>query len=362
MRLNLLVIHPALAPYRVDLFNQLSIDYNLELILIKSQPREQDFDKSILRKYAKFDFNEGKSQFIGFFLERPFFKFFHYYFQNFRLPDIVVTYEMDIVTIQIIFLSKIFGFKVYNIEDSNIHMLRDLSFFKFHLKKLLVKNIDRNILTNHLAIKFFRETLKVSAAKIHFFPIISRKPSPSSYSEISITSYSEYSRIYLFVGRIEPEKGILQFVENTFSFFNQNKDSCFLIIGEGSHFNALKKLVRKKCIYHNIVVLGKIERPLLYKYYSISQFFILPSLFEPFGAVIPEALTFGLFCLCSEFAGSSCLINPDNGIIFDPRIGSEALISLRNLHTNFQNVSSDQKNPQNLLPINFDESYSKAWL
>ena len=54
-------------------------------------------------------------------------------------------------------------------------------------------------------------------------------------------------------------------------------------------------------------------------YYNLAQIFVLPSLYEPFGTVVNEALLSGCYTLCSSIAGSACLIDePQNGLVFDP--------------------------------------------
>jgi len=52
-----------------------------------------------------------------------------------------------------------------------------------------------------------------------------------------------------------------------------------------------------------------LEAQQLHAWYLCSSGFVLPSIYEPFGAVVDEALIFGLKVLCSKYAGSSYLIN-----------------------------------------------------
>lgn len=50
----------------------------------------------------------------------------------------------------------------------------------------------------------------------------------------------------------------------------------------------------------------------------MANFFILPSRYEPFGAVVNEALVFGCPVVASKYIGALDFINETNGIIFNP--------------------------------------------
>ena len=68
----------------------------------------------------------------------------------------------------------------------------------------------------------------------------------------------------------------------------------------------------------------------------------MPSTYEPFGAVVNEALIFGLKVFCSKYAGSSYLVSTEKGILFDPLSEKDTLNKL-NLFLNqievFENVN-----------------------
>ena len=75
---------------------------------------------------------------------------------------------------------------------------------------------------------------------------------------------------------------------------------------------------------------------------SLGDVFVLPSKYEPFGAVVNEALLAGCYVLCSLAAGASCLIEDGvNGNVFSPDSLQE-LVSL--LKRSLDNVKEDKHN------------------
>ena len=51
--------------------------------------------------------------------------------------------------------------------------------------------------------------------------------------------------------------------------------------------------------------------------YYLGQVLMLPSVREPFGAVVNEALMAGNYVMVSSIAGSACLVNDSNGEVID---------------------------------------------
>jgi glycosyltransferase involved in cell wall biosynthesis len=98
---------------------------------------------------------------------------------------------------------------------------------------------------------------------------------------------------YLYVGRISQEKNI----EYLIDMFNRNKKS-LTIVGDGP---LLKPLVKKS--EPNIKFTGYINNENLPSIYKEHDIFILPSISEPWGLVIDEALWFGLPVVVSENVG-----------------------------------------------------------
>ena len=52
-------------------------------------------------------------------------------------------------------------------------------------------------------------------------------------------------------------------------------------------------------------------------YFAAADLFVLPSIFEPYGAVVAEALLWGAPCFVSSHVGAKELVDAENGNIFE---------------------------------------------
>jgi len=80
----------------------------------------------------------------------------------------------------------------------------------------------------------------------------------------------------------------------------------FLVVGKDDP-NYYKKLASKLGVLDKIIFTGFV--PDISEYYAASDLFVFPTLYEPFGLVITEALASGLPVIVSEFAGATDIMN-----------------------------------------------------
>lgn len=114
---------------------------------------------------------------------------------------------------------------------------------------------------------------------------------------------------FIYVGRLSPEKNL----ELLIKVFNELPQYNLNIIGFGPLELSLKNMAKS-----NISFLGPIDNKKISKYYLKNDVFILPSITEPWGLVVEEALNNALPVIVSDRVGCAReIIKQDfNGIIF----------------------------------------------
>lgn len=138
-------------------------------------------------------------------------------------------------------------------------------------------------------------------------------------------------KIILFVGRIDPVKGLSLLIEAIFrltqkySFF-QDRYRVLLIGGDiesrafwrHPEVRRIKKLIIEKKIDCCIKFLGSKPYKVLPKYYAAADVVVMPSVYESFGLVVIEAMACGAAILASRVGGIKYLINHGkNGWLFE---------------------------------------------
>jgi len=122
----------------------------------------------------------------------------------------------------------------------------------------------------------------------------------------------KYQRKYLFLGRLSEEKNI-KFIISVFKNMPTHE---LLIVGSGPQETDLKNFANNSS---NIRFLNHYNNKSLNKLFLEQNFLLLPSISEPWGLVVEEALYFGLPVIVSTNCGSQELItNNRNGYIIDP--------------------------------------------
>jgi glycosyltransferase involved in cell wall biosynthesis len=127
---------------------------------------------------------------------------------------------------------------------------------------------------------------------------------------ICTQNITEYQKRFIFVGRLSKVKNL----EILITIFNKLKDYKLTIIGTGEDEQYLKNISNE-----NIIFKGSIKNEEIKNIYKENDIFILPSVSEPWGLVVEEALYFGLPVIVSQNCGAVELVeNERNGYIIKP--------------------------------------------
>jgi D-inositol-3-phosphate glycosyltransferase len=113
-------------------------------------------------------------------------------------------------------------------------------------------------------------------------------------------------RIVLFVGRIEPLKGI-DILINATAMLDSDVDCSVLIVGGDESSNAqvtkLRDLAKQRGIDQRVAFVGAVDHDRLPLYYNAADICVVPSHYESFGLVAVEAMASGIPVVASRVGG-----------------------------------------------------------
>jgi glycosyltransferase involved in cell wall biosynthesis len=143
----------------------------------------------------------------------------------------------------------------------------------------------------------------------------------------------------LFVGRVYPNQKGLETLIRAVSQIARSVNWRLDIVGEDwSGAAGVLELARKLGIHDRVQVLGELSRANLVEAYQTADLFVLPSLFEPFGIVLLEAMASGLPIVASRVGGIPEVVEEGKtGLLVEPgnpeelRKALETLLSDTNL-------------------------------
>ncbi|GHV49167.1 glycosyl transferase [Bacteroidia bacterium] len=321
---NIVIIHPAIAPYRIDLFNSINDCFNASFYFQYKNPLEQKFNAKWIQSSLKFSPQ---------YFKRPFFKKKNLHFEIFSIlykehPDYVLCSEYNILDLFIVLYKFLFNrkVKIVSLCDDSYLMASNYKGLKKNVRDILLHLYDGVVLTDKNSYSWYKENYD-TYTRFYYFPIIqdenrfaidldkSKPRSCELYNEYNL----EGKRIFLFVGRLVGIKNVAFLLDIFSTVVAKFSNSILIIVGDGNQKELLIEIAYKLNIENHVMFAGKQEGNELYAWYRLSHFFILPSLYEPFGAVTNEALLSNCYVFCSNRAGSASIINePENGALFDP--------------------------------------------
>lgn len=147
----------------------------------------------------------------------------------------------------------------------------------------------------------------------------------------------------LYIGRLEDEKGIILLL-NTLANLKNRFNFKLVIVGNGS----LKDILLKYDFvdYHSFL-----EQENFLKLLNDISFFILPSIYEPWGVVIHEMVAAGIPVICSDACGAKAAFVFDNynGFVFKNNSAESLTNSLINAFSISENKLNQFKSRSNEL-------------
>jgi len=150
--------------------------------------------------------------------------------------------------------------------------------------------------------------------------------------------------VVLFVGRDDPQKGAKRLVDAVKDLAKQIPEIMVVMVGQ-------------KDIYSDkhILCLPRVSRSELVKLYSLSDVFVLPSIYEPFGIVLLEAMACETACIGIRTGGIPDIIDHNRtGLLVEPENARGLSEAISDLYHDPEKRHRMAKNGRNRVVSHFD--------
>lgn len=139
-----------------------------------------------------------------------------------------------------------------------------------------------------------------------------------TFSKTSKKDKIEKKRI-LFVGSLEPRKGIGYLLEAIKIISSQRHDFLLDIIGSGPMKNSYEETVKTMGLADVVSFYGYQSDSELVRFMELCDFFVLPSVQENFGVVLIEAMACGKPVIATRCGGPEDFVTDEVGILIPPK-------------------------------------------
>ncbi|MFX0140589.1 MAG: glycosyltransferase family 4 protein, partial [Candidatus Hodarchaeota archaeon] len=129
------------------------------------------------------------------------------------------------------------------------------------------------------------------------------------------------NKIILFsIGRIDKLKGFQKVIEIFPKLKEKYDNLIYLIAGKDGGFKKeLQKLIKNKKLINSVQFLGYVNHQTKKNAFAAADLVLIPSLYEPFGIVILEAMGFGKPIISTKRGGIKEILKHEiNGILINP--------------------------------------------
>jgi glycosyltransferase involved in cell wall biosynthesis len=323
---RVLVVHPAMAPYRIDLFNLLARRFDLHVLFLDALPpydanlRREDLAAALECDWSVMaDDCRSPSWALPGRLRREMASF---------APDALVTHEFGLAS-GLSTLTPFLGPRAARVlwTTRSTAQLDRLRASRRAAIRLLAPRAD--------ALLAYSEASRARLAEIGGVPASHIFVCANHQDAVRLHGLADSIReavvaqcramdlldkpLVVTVGRLVPIKDIATTIRGFEAAGDVMRDAALVIIGEGPLRGELKACARDAGIADRVVFLGHVPVPEVQGWLSLASLTVLASLAEPFGAVVAEGLAHGVPCICSTAAGAAVLVDePSRGVTVQP--------------------------------------------
>jgi glycosyltransferase involved in cell wall biosynthesis len=234
--------------------------------------------------------------------------------------------------------AKWYGAPILFATDSHgLQSWRTQSTWKLRFKKWLVRQIfslaEATLVSSTGGVEYLK-SLGFSSGRIFLLPFVvdndwwTKQAAKVDRNAVRATwKIPVEGSVALFCAKLQRWKGPMDLLE---AFARANILNSYLVYaGDGPERRSLERRAVELGVSERVRFLGFVNQSQLPSVYCAADLFVLPSLFEPFGLVVNEAMLCGLPVVVSDHVGAKFdLVRPEeNGYVF-PAGNVEALATI----------------------------------
>jgi glycogen(starch) synthase len=193
---------------------------------------------------------------------------------------------------------KPFILHIHSLESdrSDLHMNERI----FGIECLGMREADQIIAVSHYTKKKIVEQYGIKDEKVR---VIHNALSGSERRQKIHVDKDGSKQYVLFLGRVTHQKGPDYFIEAADTVIKEAPHIHFIVAGSGDMTGRLKEEVATRGIERNVHFTGFLNAADVEKAYALSDLYVLPSVSEPFGITVLEALNYDVPVIVSRQSG-----------------------------------------------------------
>ena len=310
--LRIAFLHSTFHNYRVPLFEQLNRRFGDRLIVIALASRSDQkawqaanmgtFQRRLIKgvtidsRYLTKRSHSGRKTPIGPIIAPGLTKAL----RQFK-PNIVISMNLGLWTLT----SIMFGYPTIIYWEGTVHTERTASKIRLLLRRWMARRARAFVVSGQQSRDYVRNTLDVPDNLIFAGGLGPELPPPDLAASVQPQKRMAPIR-FLFVGRLIPLKGVSHLLRAGRALLDRGysaNDFGITLVGEGSERAMLEGLSRQLGLEDVVHFVGAVGTSEVWEFYQDCDVFVLPTLQDTWGLVIPEAMSMGKAVLVSKFAG-----------------------------------------------------------
>jgi mannosylfructose-phosphate synthase len=193
----------------------------------------------------------------------------------------------------------------------------------------IYSTLSGHTVTSQLQLDKLREMYHYDKTNVEVIPpgVNIHKFKPLAEGEMPVKTHLPERYIFC-LSRIDTNKGY-DLLLNAFARVCEKYDDVYLVTGGGSAnpeprekevLAMMDRIMQEKGITEKIIFVGHVSEKLMIPFYQNAQFFVMPSIFEPFGMTCQESMSCGVPVIASRFGGiRTVLTHEKDGLLIDPK-------------------------------------------